>query len=225
MDNIFEHYLDDFNSTIDIWKFVLNVVIVTVIAYSIKLFYIRFGRAISNREKFSNNFIPLALSTLLIITVIKSSIALSLGLVGALSIVRFRAAIKDPEELTYLFLVIGLGLIGGADKPILAVVSFAIFLPLLYLNNLVRKNKNPVKNKATIHVKIHNSNLDQLSQQIAPLTEYLQLKRADVQHNTLTASFYCKLNDSSSLDILTDKIKNLDGDSTISYVDQPDMLL
>jgi len=225
MDNIFEHYLDDFNSTIDIWKFVLNVVIVTVIAYSIKLFYIRFGRAISNREKFSNNFIPLALSTLLIITVIKSSIALSLGLVGALSIVRFRAAIKDPEELTYLFLVIGLGLIGGADKPILAIVSFAIFLPLLYLNNLVRKNNNPVKNKATIHIKIHNSNLDQLSQQIAPSTEYLHLKRADVQHNTLTASFYCKLNNSSSLDTLTDNIKKLDGDSTISYVDQPDMLI
>ena len=105
----FEQYLSDFNSTINIPEFILNMVLVTCIAYLLKLFYVKYGRAISDRRKFSNNFIPLAIGTLLIIAVIKSSIALSLGLVGALSIVRFRSAIKDPEELTILFLVIGLG--------------------------------------------------------------------------------------------------------------------
>tara|TARA_B100000959_G_scaffold272031_1_gene320892 strand:+ start:91 stop:627 length:537 start_codon:yes stop_codon:yes gene_type:complete len=52
--------------------------------------------------------------TIGVIAVVKSSLALSLGLVGALSIVRFRAAIKDPEELVYLFLCIGIGLALGA---------------------------------------------------------------------------------------------------------------
>ena len=52
---------------------------------------------------------------------VKSSLALSLGLVGALSIVRFRAAIKDPEELVYLFLCIAIGLALGAEQPLLAI--------------------------------------------------------------------------------------------------------
>ena len=52
---------------------------------------------------------------MLIIFVVKSSLALSLGLVGALSIVRFRSAIKEPEELTFLFLNIALGIGFGAN--------------------------------------------------------------------------------------------------------------
>ena len=60
---------------------------------------------LSNKEYFSDLFIPLSIITCLVITVIKFSLALSLGLVGALSIVRFRAAIKEPEELIYLFLI------------------------------------------------------------------------------------------------------------------------
>ena len=50
--------------------------------------------------------------TTLVIAVVKSSLALSLGLVGALSIVRFRTPVKEPEELTYLFFSIALGLAG-----------------------------------------------------------------------------------------------------------------
>ena len=57
---------------------------------------------------FFKNFTSLTLITTLIITVVKSSLALSLGLVGALSIVRFRAAIKEPEELVYLFICIAI---------------------------------------------------------------------------------------------------------------------
>lgn len=62
----------------------------------------------------------LTIVTIAVIGVVKSSLALSLGLVGALSIVRFRAAIKDPGELVYLFLCIGVGLALGAVQVWLA---------------------------------------------------------------------------------------------------------
>ena len=58
----------------------------------------------------------ICLTTLLVISVVKSSLALSLGLVGALSIVRFRTPIKEPEELAYIFLSIAIGLALGADQ-------------------------------------------------------------------------------------------------------------
>ncbi len=201
------------------------MVIVATLAYIVKLFYIKFGRAISNRSKFSNNFIPLALSTLLIITVIKSSVALSLGLVGALSIVRFRAAIKDPEELTYLFLIIGLGLIGGANKPLLAIVSFIIFLPILYLNNRMGQRKNIVSNKATLHIQVAGSSVENLSQLISPHTKHLELKRIDETNSRINASYQCLLNGPGDLDHIIGKIKGQDASATISYVDQPDLLL
>lgn len=185
----FEKYLNDFNSTINVWSFILNLVIVTLIAILIKIFYIKYGRAISDRRKFSNNFIPLAIGTLLIITVIKSSIALSLGLVGALSIVRFRSAIKDPEELTMLFLVIGLGLIGGADKPILAVVSFALILPLLYLNAYLSKNKGVVTNKAFLNISTFLNDITHITEAIEPHVSYLEIKRVDSTPNGINASY------------------------------------
>lgn len=226
MQQIIEQYINDFNSTIDLKQFLLNFLIVCMISFLIKIFYIKFGRAVSDREKFSNNFIPLALATMLIITVIKSSIALSLGLVGALSIVRFRAAIKDPEELTYLFLVIGLGLIGGANKPILAVLSFALILPLLYLNNRVSSKKRFSANKASLHISTSLSNSGMVSNKISPHCSYLELRRVDIdpagQNNM---NFMCKLESTKGLDDVVASIKELDQAAQISFIDNQDLLL
>jgi uncharacterized membrane protein YhiD involved in acid resistance len=73
--------------------------------------------------------------TVLIIIVVKSSLALSLGLVGALSIVRFRAAIKSPEELVYLFFCIGIGVALGAEQRLLALVAMIVVSAFIVLRH------------------------------------------------------------------------------------------
>ena len=88
----------------------------------------RFGSTLSNRAEFAQVFPFIVMTTILIITVVKSSLALSLGLVGALSIVRFRTPIKEPEELAYLFMAIAIGLGLGADQLLPTVVSVAVVL-------------------------------------------------------------------------------------------------
>ena len=70
---------------------------------------------------------------MLIITIVKSSLALSLGLVGALSIIRFRAAIKEPEELAYLFISISIGLGFGANQAIITTLAFIIIILVIIL--------------------------------------------------------------------------------------------
>jgi len=90
----FEQYLEQFTNTINLTDFFIGFLLTALLATLIRWFYIRYGEAVSNRTRVANNFLPLALVTMLIITIVKSSLALSLGLVGALSIVRFRAAIK-----------------------------------------------------------------------------------------------------------------------------------
>jgi hypothetical protein len=69
-------------------------------------------------------FLLLIPSMILIISIIKSSIALSLGLVGALSIVRFRTPVKEPEELLYLFVAIAVGIGLGANQIIATLIGF-----------------------------------------------------------------------------------------------------
>ena len=85
----------------------------------------------------------LTMVTIAVIAVVKTSLALSLGLVGALSIVRFRAAIKDPEELVYLFLCIGVWLALGAVEVWLglALVLAATVFVLLFDRRWSRRRR------------------------------------------------------------------------------------
>lgn len=104
----------------------INTLIGGALAIYIRELYKRCSSTISNRDTFSSVFPMLTMVTVVIIFVVKSSLALSLGLVGALSIVRFRAAIKTPEELVYLFLCISVGLALGAEHRLLTVVAVVI---------------------------------------------------------------------------------------------------
>ena len=72
-----------------------------------------------NKKVFSKNMFPFVLAMFLIVSVIKSSIALSLGLVGALSIIRFRTAIKEPGQLINLLILTSLSISLAAEKEIL----------------------------------------------------------------------------------------------------------
>ena len=101
LDYIKEFFLNS-NIEISVSNFIIAILISTILSYLIKKVYLYSSQTLSNKQYFSDLFIPLSIITCLVITVIKFSLALSLGLVGALSIVRFRAAIKEPEELIYL---------------------------------------------------------------------------------------------------------------------------
>ena len=122
-------------------SFVQSLIAASILCVMIQFFYIKFSKSLSNKNDFSKNFIGLGLATTIVITVVKSSLALSLGLVGALSIVRFRAAIKEPEELIYLFLVIATGLGCGAGQIKITVVGIITSLILILTINLITKKK------------------------------------------------------------------------------------
>ena len=121
---------------------ILSLIVSFVCALIIRNAYIRFGKSLNNRDYFSSNFILLAITTTIVITVVKFSFALSLGLVGALSIVRFRAAIKEPEELAYLFLVITIGICNGANQYIAAITLTIFAFVIIFLHNKKTKKVN-----------------------------------------------------------------------------------
>ena len=89
---------------------IINLAVGAFLAFLLRLHFFRFSNSLTNRSEFLTVLPFITLTTILIISIVKSSLALSLGLVGALSIVRFRTPIKEPEELAYLFISIAIGL-------------------------------------------------------------------------------------------------------------------
>ena len=121
------------SSSIDIMSFIASMIGAAVISFLVAHHYQKFFPHVSRSQSMGKTLVVISLVTFLIITVVKSSLALSLGLVGALSIIRFRTPIKEPEELAYLFISIAAGLGLGAGQILPTVCSVVLILGFMVL--------------------------------------------------------------------------------------------
>lgn len=216
----FEQFLTSQSVGIPIIGFVIHFLLAALLAYILGILYIRYGKSLSNRRMFARNFVILACTTMLIISVVKSSLALSLGLVGALSIVRFRAAIKEPEELAYLFLNIAIGLGTGANQWKVTLIGFVLISGFIILG---RKNEMSVLHNNllfTISSKgEHKVDLDVIIQMLKQSCSLVNLKRFDETKDVLEASFVVECDDFNALEKSKVEIQNADKDVKISFLD------
>src|SRR5699024_6893218 len=91
---------------------------------------------------FNISLVTLTIITTMVMTVIGNNIALSLGMVGALSVVRFRTAIKDSRDTTYIFWAIAVGIGSGSGAYIVAVIgSIVIFIVLLLFGRVTNNQR------------------------------------------------------------------------------------
>ena len=110
------------------------------IAIYVSYWYTHSGTAYS--KKFNVSLVSLTILTATVMTVIGNNIALSLGMVGALSIVRFRTAIKDSRDTTYIFWAIIVGICCGvSDYYVAAVGSTVVFLVLLLFGRVRNESR------------------------------------------------------------------------------------
>lgn len=105
--------------------FVCMMITILISAYIFVLYRLMNRKAFYNKN-FNISLPAMAILTAAIILTIQSSIIISLGMVGALSIVRFRTAIKDPMDLVFLFWSISVGIVCGAGFAIIAVIASAV---------------------------------------------------------------------------------------------------
>ena len=131
---------------IPILEFIRNLAVGLVLAVIFAWLVSKSPRLVVDTTQYMPLFLLLIPTMILIITVIKTSIALSLGLVGALSIIRFRTPIKEPEELAYIFIAIAIGLGLGANQVLATVVGFAVvaivMLPALFKRSAAARSHN-----------------------------------------------------------------------------------
>ncbi len=223
------NFLDKTPQFIDINLFIFNMFLTIILAGILSAFYVKFGNSLSNRKIFSQNFILLSITTMLVITIVKSSLALSLGLVGALSIVRFRAAIKEPEELSYLFLTIALGLGFGANQTLVTFLAFVIILLTIYL---IKIFKNEVTNQESLllNIKTDSIPISQIIELLKKNCVNVNLKRLDEdgiigeENSDLEGTFAITVNNFQDIESIKNELRAHDKKINISFVNNQNLI-
>lgn len=217
----FQEFLAQGSVQVPVVAFLINLLLAGILAYILHRVYVRYGTSLSNRLQFGRNFILLTMTTMLIISIVKSSLALSLGLVGALSIVRFRAAIKEPEELAYLFLAIAIGLGLGANQTITTLVAFVVIVGVLIGHRMIVRSSD---DKHNLHLTLQTSQpkqtkLETIVKTLKANCKAVNLKRFDETSDGLEASFLVEFDSFDQLNRAKTALQGLDNTIKISFLD------
>ncbi len=125
------------------WKIVIGLVLGCLVGLIIAFVYKRCYRGVLYSPSFAMTLIMLTLITTPVVMCIKSDIALSMGMVGALSIVRFRTAVKDPMDTAYMFWALTMGILLGAELFVHAIaVVLGISVMLMVMTFVKFRNPN-----------------------------------------------------------------------------------
>lgn len=137
VDTIKKSVLQNFNGTISSWDMLISLMVAFAIGLFIVYVYRKTYTGVVYSKAFSLCILMLAMVTTMIIQTISSNISLSLGMVGALSIVRFRTAVKEPVDTGFMFWGISAGIMSGAGLYIPAIVASLTIGILFYVSYLM----------------------------------------------------------------------------------------
>lgn len=164
---------------IGLFTTLVNFVLCMTMGFFLRLFYVHCSYSLTGKNHIGAVLPVLSAVVFLVITIVKSSLALSLGLVGALSIVRFRTPIKEPEELIYLFIAISLGLGYGAGQTVVTTVIAILTLLMAYLFLYARGRQSALEYNMVLEWSPGNKGVEDMIGIISPHTTSLKLVRVE----------------------------------------------
>ena len=175
-------FLEGFSDGVDLKTIVIAFVVTTILALYIFFIYRLVTRKTFYSKTFNLSLIAMAVITTAIILTIQSNIVLSLGMVGALSIIRFRTAIKDPLDLVFLYWAISIGIICGAG---LSVIAVALSLGMSVVILIVQKY--PIRKSSMILVvnSTDINNDEKILETVKKYSKSCQIKSRNLTPSTL----------------------------------------
>jgi hypothetical protein len=188
-----------------------------IMSFIVRDFYIKRSFSLTGKMHIGSIIPVLSTVVFLVIIVVKSSLALSLGLVGALSIVRFRTPIKEPEELVYLFLAIAIGL-GYAAGQIL--ITTILSLSILFIIYVWLSNRKIAKtSEYNLVVKWSNKDVmfEDILKEITPIVENLKLVRLDKSPSSNTSVMLVVPDEKQPIETISNKLHVLDDDMHVTF--------
>ena len=222
---LLKEFVNSSSAPFSIGSLIINLIVGAIISFILKAHYKKYSSTLNNREEFGNIFPFILLTTTLVISIVKSSLALSLGLVGALSIVRFRTPIKEPEELAYLFICIAAGLGLGANQTAPTVIAIFIILIIMFFTKR-NYEKNSEKNMfLSIEYKIKSEKekkeiIKKLNKIIGNEVLRFDLRRIDIRDNSLDATYQVNVSEVEMLEKIINKLQSNYPNISVTYLDQ-----
>lgn len=206
-------FLEGFSgSEFDTKTIVIALAIACVLAVYIFFVYRVITRKTFYSKSFNISLAGITVITAALILTMQSSVVLSLGMVGALSIVRFRTAIKDPMDLMFLFWSISVGIISGAGLAQIAVIlSIVVTVGVLLLNQL------PVA-KAPMILVINSSKMDvenEVLQVVKVFSKHFAVKSRNLTETSL--DLIVELRTDNGQDLVL-QVKSIEGVSSVSLL-------
>lgn len=174
-----DSFTDNFTSDIAISKIVITLMISFFVGLFIYMLYKRIFSGILYSKSFNVSLIGMTLITSMVIIAINSNLVLSLGMVGALSIVRFRTPIKDPTDLIFLFWAAAAGIVTGGGFFTLAIIGSVVVGLVLFV--FVKKTSFE-----TPYLLVINCDGDKSEEQVALKLKSL-VKRFNVKQKSVTS--------------------------------------
>jgi uncharacterized membrane protein YhiD involved in acid resistance len=216
----FSQFLATQTPHVDLIDFSINLGLTLLLTLIVALAYVQFGTSISNRKMFSKNLVIIAMTTMIIITVVKASLALSLGLVGALSIVRFRTPIKEPEELAFLFISIAIGLCLGAGQREVAGVGFTLVLLVIWFRH-TRKIQTA---NGGMHLSVSTDKpiddlLDKIISTLKNHASKIELRRIDETKDAFQSDFLVAFDNFENFNKSKNELRSIDENIQLSFLD------
>lgn len=171
--DVFKSNFLDSITNFSILDTILAIVISLLLGTLIYYVYKKTFSGVLYSRTFNISLLAMTMITTMIIIGVTSNVVLSLGMVGALSIVRFRTAIKDPMDTVYIFWSIGVGILSGAGQFLLAIIGSIVIALLLVLV----VNRITVENPYLIVMSVDsNFEIDSLTQMLKEQHITYQLK-------------------------------------------------
>ena len=188
-----------------------------LMSFILRHFYIRRSFSLTGKSHIGSIIPILSSVVFLVIVVVKSSLALSLGLVGALSIVRFRTPIKEPEELVYLFLAIAIGLGYAAGQILITTVLILSILVMIYfwLSNRTLSQVNEYN--LVINWQDQKVEFEELFKKLKSYSKDLKLVRLDKNSIESTAVMLVTPEGESFVELITKDLKALDNEISVTF--------
>jgi uncharacterized membrane protein YhiD involved in acid resistance len=222
MDELLSQFSISIDNTFSISNYVINIVLCASLLFLLSLVYRKFGNSISNRGQLAKVLILVGLTTFIIISIVKSSLALSLGLVGALSIVRFRTAIKEPEELGYFFIAIATGLGMGANQLLPTIIGLAmVILTIILFRKNIFKDTLTQNLLITTHIKQENQTnaTEKIAEIINQHASQVEVKRINYGKEEMDLNFLVKVKSLEKLNTIQHSLKEIDRSMSITFLD------
>nr|ADI22449.1 hypothetical protein [uncultured gamma proteobacterium HF0500_05P21] len=188
-----------------------------LMSFILRYFYIRRSYSLTGKSHIGSILPILSTVVFLVIVVVKSSLALSLGLVGALSIVRFRTPIKEPEELVYLFLAISIGLGFASGQNLITTVLTLLILLIIYFWLSNRSLSSVTEYNLILNWKDKTLMFEDLIDQVKSCSKEIKLIRVDNSPTESTAVLLVSPEDDSFVDLITNKLIPLDNEISVTF--------